>query len=272
VWGYELNSDSFNDAEVSYIKSLPQAAPNVDWVWGEMDRVWDELGLDNKQPLTGQPIANFYTHPVWLMNGIFTAIDPDSIRHRCAIAEFIKNQSSEYVADYGGGSGELALRIAEGANIVEVDIIEPFPSSLSLDKVQNEKKINFVKSLDKNKYDVIVAQDVLEHIEDPIALTIEMAEAVKIDGLVIFANCFYPVIKCHLPRTFHLRHTFTMLMQVFGLQFICQIPNAEHSLVFKKKTDLKVSRLRFFEGISKFIGLAINMVLPLIVKVRRIFR
>ena len=272
MWGYEINVGSVNEAEASYIKCLPQAVPNVDWVWAEMDRVWDELGLDNKQPLTGQPIADFYMHPVWLMNGIFTAIDPDSIKHRCAIAEFIKNQSSEYVADYGGGSGELALRIAEGTKVIEVDIIEPFPSSLSLDKVQNEKKINVIKSLDCNKYDVVVAQDVLEHIEDPIALAIEMAKAVKPEGLVIFANCFYPVIKCHLPKTFHLRHTFTMLMQVFGLQFICQIPNAEHSLVFKKTAGLNVGRLRIFEEVSKSIGNGVNVVLSLLVKLRRVFR
>ena len=104
----------------------------------------------------------------------------------------------------------MALKIVSGTDVVAIDIVEPFPSSLSSHKVQNEKKINFVKSLDKNKYDAIVAQDVLEHIEDPIALAIEMAQAVKVGGLVIFANCFHPVIKCHLPKTFHLRHTFVV--------------------------------------------------------------
>lgn len=272
MWGYELNFGDLNDAEANYINGLPQAVPDVEWVWSEMDRIWDEFGLDNKRPLTGQPIADFYKHPVWLMNGIFTAIDPDSIRHRCAMAEFIKNQSSAYVADYGGGSGELALRIAEGIKVTEVDIIEPFPSGLSEDKVQSEKKINFVNLLGKNKYDVIVAQDVLEHVENPIALVIGMTKAVKPEGLIIFANCFYPVIKCHLPKTFHLRHTFTILMKIFGLQFICQIPDAEHALVFKKTTGLHTKRLRLFEGISKFIGPSVNMLLLLLVRLRRVFR
>lgn len=52
--------------------------PTHDWVCDELDRVWHQFRLDNRRPLDEQPVGEFYRHPVWLMNGLFSAVDPTS--------------------------------------------------------------------------------------------------------------------------------------------------------------------------------------------------
>jgi len=39
-----------------------------------MDLVWDDYGCDNKN-LNWENIGKFYSHPVWLLNGLFIETD-----------------------------------------------------------------------------------------------------------------------------------------------------------------------------------------------------
>ena len=124
----------------------------------------------------------------------------------------------------------------------------------------------------RQEYDVIIAQDVLEHVEDPVGLAIALTESVKENGLIVFANCFYPVIKCHLPKTFHLRYTFRFVMEIYGLKYQGKLPGAEHVLIFKKTDKLCVKKLRVAEKISQFSGGAINYSRELLSKLKRIVK
>ena len=91
-----------------------------------MDRIWDYYKINNKKPLSDQAIAEFYSHPVWLMNGIFTSLDPISEKHRDVIARFIGDNDFKLIADYAGGFGELAIKIANKSPDSTIKIIEPF--------------------------------------------------------------------------------------------------------------------------------------------------
>ncbi len=201
----------------------------------ELDRVWHELKLDNSRRLSEQQekVAAFYSHEVWILNGLFSEQDPVSRQHRVAIAEFISNLPVRKVADYGGGSGTLARFIAEKKLGIDVDIIEPFPAQIFKTKVESVRSVNFVSQLNQ-QYDLLIAQDVLEHVDDPIDLSLKLIESVKINGYLIFANRFYPDISCHLPSTFYLRHQFKRVMKFAGLEFLNSISGAKHALVFKK--------------------------------------
>src|SRR5262249_24065857 len=99
-------------------------------LWAEMDGVWDSLGLDNRKPFNDQSVSEFCAHPVWVVNGLFSAADPESLRHRIAIAQYaVGKLKVRFVADYGGGAGELARQISiVSDNATQVDIIEPYPS------------------------------------------------------------------------------------------------------------------------------------------------
>ena len=236
---------------------------------------WIESGmvfsLNNKLPLSGQQIGEFYSHPVWLMNGVFTCVDLESENHRDSIAKYIIKYNNKFIADYGGGFGELALKIAQESGQAVVKIIEPFPSQFGSYRLANHEQIKLINDLGKKEYDVIIAQDVLEHVEDPIGLAANLTESVRHNGLIIFANCFYPVIKCHLPATFHLRHTFILIMKMYGLNFVGRIPGASHALVFKKSRNLNFNNARKAEKIIRPVGILLNFAKNLASRMKKTF-
>jgi 2-polyprenyl-3-methyl-5-hydroxy-6-metoxy-1,4-benzoquinol methylase len=258
IWGYSVPKAWLSQGEAEYLTGLPQALPTVEWVWGEMDRVWRQFGLNNSRPFATQPIGEFYSHPVWLMNGVFTALDPDSALHRDAIARHLCQVGARSVADYGGGFGELARAITRAIPDAVVSIIEPYPSRVGIERLKDEPRIQFVSDMSSRDYDAIVVQDVLEHVEDPIRLASEIAGAVREGGAVIFANCFYPVIQCHLPSTFHLRHTFPMVMEALGLRYVGRVDGASYAQYFIRTGRLDLAHARRAERISRLFGPALN--------------
>jgi len=222
-------------------------------LWGMIDTVWNELGCDSDK-ITESNIVEFYQHPVWLLNGLFIEEHTLSIQHRDAISDWIvKNISVGKVLDYGGGFGTLARFISEKNRCLQIDIYEPFPHPYALKQVEPYPNINFISSI-KGSYDCLVSTDVLEHVPDPLKLLSEMIDSVRLDGYLIIGNCFYPVIKCHLPNTFHLRYTFNQFARLMGLEVIGNCEGS-HAFIYKKVND-KVSNwlvLRLFESLSKLV-------------------
>ena len=269
VWGVELDESLLKDNEVEYLESLPSDVPALEWVWSEMDRIWDKLGLDNRKSLSEQPIGEFYGHPVWIMNGIFTGGDGVSRGHREVIARFLKTRNAREVADIGGGFGQLASSIREHAPETSVTIWDPYPSRLTVEAFSGDAQVEFVDSPGRRKFDALIAQDVLEHIEDPIGLAHEIAQACNDDGFLIFANCFHPVTKCHLPSTFHLRHTFPFVMRAMGLRYIGPVEGAVHAQIFQRSGGLSIVGARRAERVSKIFGPALNRVRKLAGRAKR---
>ena len=101
-------------------------------------------------------------------------------------------------------------------------------------------------------------RDVLEHVEEPILLANKIASAVRKGGIVIFANCFHPVIQCHLPSTFHLRYTFPWVMKALGLRYVGTVEGAEHAQVFRVDGPLDLENARKAERVSRLIGPLVN--------------
>jgi len=272
LWGVNIPSELLSQTDEKYLQSLPENLPTVEWVWAEMDKVWDGYGINNRKALAGQAIAEFYSHPVWLMNGVFTSLDPVSEKHRDLIAQFTSDNDFKLIADYAGGFGELAIKMAKKSPNSIIKIIEPYPSEFGLYRLKEKGNIEINSSLGVDEYDVIIAQDVLEHVEDPVGLAIALSESVHDNGLIIFANCFHPVIKCHLPKTFHLRYTFRFVMAAYGLEYQGRLTGAEHVLIFKKTGELSVQKVRIAEKISQFSGGAINYGREFLSKVKRIVK
>lgn len=257
LWGQKFPADLVTHNVSEYLAKYSAAPPSVEEVWKEMDTVWDKLALSNDSPLLGQPIGDYYSHPVWVLNGFFSASDPDSSGHRDAIVNCVSSLGGKRVADYGGGFGELAIRLASKLPDSSISIIEPYPSAIGRYRTSKYSNILISSELGQD-YDVVIAQDVLEHIEDPIGLVVKLSEALKPGGHIIFANCFYPVIKCHLPSTFHLRYTFSWVVKAAGLLLIQSVPGAAHAQVFRKVSNVDQQEIRKKERYSKFIGLALN--------------
>jgi 2-polyprenyl-6-hydroxyphenyl methylase/3-demethylubiquinone-9 3-methyltransferase len=229
-------------------------------LWDEMDRIWDELKLDNKIPLNQQDIGAFYSHPVWILNGLFSEEDPVSNGHRKAVADYVnaffQGKYSIKVADFGGGSGVLGKIFVSRSEHLEIfDVVEPWPSQFFLDKNANIDRLRYVPEFSgTDYYDVVIAQDVLEHVNNPIDVAFECFAAAKVGGLIIFANCFYPHIKCHLPGNFYLRHTFKYVVGSSEIKFLGLIPGAPHMQVFSKTE--KTNYPENYEGRNRIAKLA----------------
>ncbi|MBK7461060.1 MAG: methyltransferase domain-containing protein [Betaproteobacteria bacterium] len=225
----------------------------------EMDAAWDALGLDNTRPLADQldGVGRFYSHPVWVLNGVYSAKDPVSLAHRLAIADWVQIQAVERVADYGGGSGVLAGLLANRLPTVSVEIVEPFPSSYFVARVEALGRVRYVPTL-QGPYDLVIAQDVLEHVDAPVELALDLAKNVRDGGLAIFANAFWPEIKCHLPANFYLRHQFGLIMRAAGMCALGHVPGVRHALIFRRQGPLDRSAAFRADARAKWIGGPLN--------------
>lgn len=224
--------------------------PTLEDMWFLMDYVWDEMGCDNRK-FNREKINEFYRHPVWLLNGFFLEQHELSMQHRNAIGDWITQNLQTTVLDFGGGFGTLAKIIADKTTAINIDIYEPYPSGYATNRLDNYRNIRFINEL-TGKYDCLVSTDVLEHVPDPLSLFWEMIDHVNRGGYLIIANHFYPVIKCHLPSTFHLRYSFHHIARLMGLKRLgpCE---GSHATLFQKIHDYALSenRVKMLELLSK---------------------
>ncbi|MBD2188085.1 class I SAM-dependent methyltransferase [Pseudanabaena mucicola] len=237
-----LASEEYQEIQ-RLLATLPDKSVSLSQMWQLMDQVWDDLGCDNLI-LDQEKITAFYKHPVWLLNGFFIEQHEVSLQHRHIIADLIVQLSVKHVLDFGGGFGTLARIIANKSGNIEIDIYEPYPNNFAIEECKDYPLIQFVHNLHK-KYDCLVSTDVLEHVTDPLQIFENMIETVSLNGYLIIANCFRPVIKCHLPSTFHFRYTFNLFARLMGLKVLgkCKGKHATiYQKIHKRPTNWKIIR------------------------------
>lgn len=266
----DKNLSHYEQSEIA--KLLDMQCPDIDddleQIWYLMDLVWDELGCDSRK-LDWQRIGSFYAHSVWLLNGLFIEQHPLSMEHREAIARWIVDRKLHRVVDYGGGFGTLARTIAQKNSSITVEIFEPHPSAFGLKRAAEFDNIVMIDQL-AQEYDCLVSTDVLEHVPDPLADFATMVESVKVGGCLVIANCFYPVIKCHLPQTFHLRYSFDRFAALMGLEIVGRLKGS-HATIYRKIKSVKCNWIiiRVFEKISQLNYLVLLHSLPVLRRIKK---
>jgi 2-polyprenyl-6-hydroxyphenyl methylase/3-demethylubiquinone-9 3-methyltransferase len=241
---------------------------DLEQMWFLMDLVWDYYGCDSKN-LDWEKIGKFYSHPIWLFNGLFIEQHNVSMGHRHAISDWIVQNKFKGVVDYGGGFGTVARLIAQKDKAIKMNIYEPHPSDFGLRRASEFSNIYFVYKLSES-YDCLVSTDVLEHVPDPLKDFASMIKSVKQDGYLIIANCFYPVIKCHLPRTFHFRYTFNQFAKMMGLEVVGLLEGS-HATIYKKVEEKKRNwlKIRLLEKLSKIVFPIIELLKTILRPIKR---
>ena len=241
---------------------------DLEQMWYLMDLIWDDFGCDNKN-LNWDSIGKFYSHPVWLLNGLFIEQHEVSMGHRHAISDWIIKNRFKNVVDYGGGFGTLARMVAEKDQNINMNIYEPHPSEFGLKRASEFDNINIIGELSSN-YDCLMSTDVLEHVPDPLNDFANMIKSVKLNGYLIIANAFYPMIKCHLPQDFHFRYTFNQFAKMMGLEVI-GILEGSHATIFRKVTETEPSwgKIRYFEKLSKIAFPLLEAAKPILRPIKR---
>lgn len=228
--------------------------PSLEQIWQLMDEAWERASCSQSTYQADQ-YGCFYADPVWLLNGIFIEQDPVSMGHRHSIANAAASLRPKRVLDFGGGFGTLARLIAGRLPNSEIAIYDPYPPLHGLQSRKAYPNIQYIDDLTKHIYDALVCTDVLEHVHDPLGQLARMVAAVQPGGHLFIANCFYPVILCHLPCTFHLRHFFSWCAEPLGLE--CLGPcEGSHAWIYRRRADgsmhLRQARLR--EALAKVVA------------------
>jgi 2-polyprenyl-6-hydroxyphenyl methylase/3-demethylubiquinone-9 3-methyltransferase len=251
------------------LKRKKENLDDLEQMWYLMDLIWDDFHCDNKN-LEWDKIGQFYSHPVWLLNGLFIEQHEVSMGHRHAISDWVVKNNFKKIVDYGGGFGTLARLIAQKAPTINIYIYEPHPSEYGLKRIKEYQNITLIKELG-SEYDCLISTDVLEHVPNPLENFKQMIDSVKIGGYLIIANNFYPVIKCHLPQTFHLRYSFNIIAKIMGLEVV-GILEGSHATIFRKVKAIQSNwtKIRFYEQISKISFPVIKMLKPILRPVKRI--
>ena len=248
------NQYSLTPAERTAIEQqLDQVGSDLalEQLWSLMDQAWDRYGCDNQHPDPDR-LANFYSDSVWLLNGMFIEQHDVSIGQRLAITEAVAALAPQRVLDFGGGFGTLARLLATALPHAVVAICEPYPPRHGIESCKPFANIRFIPELTCQSVDVLVSTDVLEHVPDPLSLLVAMVDAVRPGGHLLIANCFFPVITCHLPCTFHLRYSFDVFCQALGLEVLgpCE---GSHATIYRRTQMLQPdwSHLRAMERSSQ---------------------
>ena len=213
ILGHELLTPN----EIRYLKqALSGDRPLVlERVWSLMDDAWEECHCT--QDVIDEHVAQFYAHPVWLLNGLFVEQDAQSLVFRRHFSAFVASLKPERVADFGGGYGTLARMVGAACPEAEIHIVEPHPHPSAVSLAKNTSNVRYVDEL-TGQYDVLIATDVFEHVPDPLALVEKTSVFLRMGGTYLVANCFWPVIRCHLPATFHFRWSWNVAMVAMNLQ------------------------------------------------------
>ena len=265
----EINLTDKNLLEIEkqeILKLLDKEDENIETdleqMWYLMDLIWDDFGCDNKN-LNWDNIGKFYFHPVWLLNGLFIEQHEVSMGHRHAISDWIVENSFKNVVDYGGGFGTLSRLIAEKDTSIRMNIYEPHPSEFGLKRASEFNNINIIEELDSN-YDCLMSTDVLEHVPDPLNDFSNMVKSVKLNGYLVIANAFFPMIKCHLPQDFHFRYSFNQFAKMMGLEVV-GILEGSHATIFKKTEEVEINwkMIRFYEKLSRIVFPIIEILKPI---------
>ena len=101
-----------------------------------------------------------------------------------ALREFLGDIKVPEVLDVGAGSGIFARQLLDNNFCDSAVCVDPFYSQES-EELHNSKKIKFVKSQDKTTQKLILMMDVLEHVEDDVALLKSYTDTMPDDGKVL---------------------------------------------------------------------------------------
>ena len=137
--------------------------------------------------------------------------------------------------------------VADKCRSAEVQIIEPHPHPLAIERSAAYDNLSY-QSWFSGTYDIIIATDVFEHVPDPLLEVEKSGAYLKHNGVYLIANNFYPVIKCHLPITFHFRSSWDSALKAMNLK---RTEAVVYGAAYQKTGDIRANAARSIEMISR---------------------
>ncbi|MGH1377409.1 MAG: class I SAM-dependent methyltransferase [Alphaproteobacteria bacterium] len=101
-----------------------------------------------------------------------------------AMRSFLGDTKVDEVLDVGAGSGIFSRQLLDHKICKSAVCVDPNYSE-EKEETHNGKSISFVKSIDRTTQDLTLMMDVLEHVEDDVALLKEYADTMPENGKVL---------------------------------------------------------------------------------------
>ena len=220
--------------------------PVLEQMWALLDEPWVEYGCDPEQ--MDERVTAFYRHPVWMLNGLFIEQHEQSLQNRKVFTDWVANQNPTRLADFGGGFGGLARFIGEALPNAQVEVVDPHPHPAAIALAKSTPNVRFVSEL-AGEYDLLIATDVFEHVPDPIGLAADTAVHLRRGGgQYLIANCFAPVILCHLPQLFYFQVAWDSAMRAMRLQ---PAERVSYGRVYRREADFDILAARRIANCAK---------------------
>ena len=254
-----------------YLSKFPELI-SIEKLWKEMDRVWLDCLQKHEFKLTENFFAEFYSHPIWCLNSIFSSIDSASRQNRKALIQAISSLQVETVVDMGGGYGVFLEMLKKECSKLKLILCEPYLDK-QIELELSKKKIFSSREIPLSA-DVYVFIDVLEHIVEPLSYLQRVIKSAKINSYFIFGNCFYPCIKCHLPSTFYLRHTFHLAALLMGLSYVDKVKDAPYMKIYQltSRSSFDLKKVKIITKITSLLITPCIFGIKLLSKLKKIIK
>jgi 2-polyprenyl-3-methyl-5-hydroxy-6-metoxy-1,4-benzoquinol methylase len=247
----QLKSSQYWEDVRNYIIRYLHSPPTIEELWGILDRVWEDMKVHGGNH---RSLIDYYSHPIWLYNGLMMEVDEVCVRKRYEIVSLAKKFHPQSILDMGGGTGAL-LKMAH----------QELPTAQRLDLVDISTKLKGhvseilrpfgrIRVLDRSAppYDIVFSTEVMEHLPNPFEALSTISHSLKRGGVLIGTWSFYPMIKAHLPANLCLARFFHRFIPLFGFRFLEMVKNGSIIFIFEKIKDLGPVHLKTLENILIF--------------------
>jgi ubiquinone/menaquinone biosynthesis C-methylase UbiE len=233
----QLRKSQFWEDVENYIIRYLHSPPTIEELWRVLDRVWEDMKVNGGNQ---RSLINYYSHPIWLYNGLMMEVDQVCVKKRYEIVSLAKKFDPQSILDMGGGTGAL-LKIAheELPTVLRLDLVD-ISAKLKSCICEGLRPFGRIRVLDYSAppYDIVFSTEVMEHLPNPFEALSTINHSLKRGGVLIGTWSFYPMMKAHLPGNFCLERFFHRFVPLFGFRFLEKVKTGSFIFIFEKMKDL----------------------------------
>ncbi|MCF6149091.1 MAG: glycosyltransferase [Candidatus Kuenenia sp.] len=152
--------------------------------------------------------------------------------------------------DFGAGIGETGIYFSGRCKVTTYDLASRTQDFAKYHAEKLGAKINFMSNLEdirENTFNIISAQDVLEHIENPMRIVERLCSALKPGGYFVTSGFWFnPNVTGHLASNIQYRDTWLDDFKNMGLKYTCTFRGSNWAIAVFQKPNPGIGKREIF--------------------------